>query len=122
MMEFIILFMIIFSLSMSVRNLLDKRIEETIPIAVIFMILVIYIAGLLDQLNLGVLMVEILSVISIVYNGIYLLGKIKKKECKQELEKIFTPGLFIYMALFMVFIIMNSHRILADYGKKYVYL
>ncbi len=116
-MEFIILFMIIFSLSMSVRNLLDKRIEETIPIAVIFMILVIYIAGLLDQLNLGVLMVEILSVISIVYNGIYLLGKIKKKECKQELEKIFTPGLFIYMALFMVFIIMNSHRILADYDE-----
>ena len=113
-MEFLILFFIIFTIALSIRNYLQKKIEETIPIAVILITLVVYIAGLFDNLSIGVRIIEFISIIATIYNTIYIVKKIKNNQIKQEIEKILTPGLFIYVVFFIIFIIINNKRIFEE--------
>lgn len=116
-MEFIILFLIIIINSMTISHLLKKKIELAIPISVIIITIIVYVFGLFDNLSMGVIAVEILSTISLIYNIVTIIKAIKNKEYKELLSRTLTPGLFVYMALFLLFIIINHGRIFEDYDE-----
>lgn len=116
-MEFIILFLIIIINSMTISHLLKKKIELAIPISVIIITIIVYVFGLFDNLSMGVIAVEILSTISLIYNIVTIIKVIKNKEYKELLSRTLTPGLFVYMALFLLFIIINHGRIFEDYDE-----
>lgn len=116
-MEFIVLFLIIIINSMTISHLLKKKIELVIPISVIIITIIVYVFGLFDNLSMGVIAVEILSTISLIYNIVTIIKAIKNKEYKELLSRTLTPGLFVYMALFLLFIIINHGRIFEDYDE-----
>lgn len=59
-MEIFVVFGIVFSLAGSLAWLLGKRIEEMMPVCLVLMVLPVFVAGLLDNLRIGVWIVYFL--------------------------------------------------------------
>ena len=116
-MEFIKLFLIIILISLFFRTLLKRRIEEVIPFTSLFMIIIIFICGLFNNLSLGVNIIKIITFIAMVFNLFHLKKVIKNKNIKEELKLILTPGFFIYTILFIFFCYLNRNFILEDYDE-----
>ena len=100
-MEFIILLFIICTISILISNILKQKIELTIPISVITITIIIYIAGLFDNLDVGVKIVEIIAILATIYNIVNLIKSLKNNNIKDDVKRIITPGLFIYIAICM---------------------
>ena len=81
------------------------------------MIIIIYITGLFDNLYLGIKIVQVIFILSFFYNLIFIIKSIKNKEIKDEVKKIFTPGLFVYIGFFLLLIIINYNRIFEEYDE-----
>ncbi len=116
-MEFIKLFLIIILISLSFRTFLKRRIEEVIPFTSLFMIIIIFICGLFNNLSLGVNIIKIITFIAMIFNLFHLKKVIKNKNIKEELKLILTPGFFIYTILFIFFCYLNRNFILEDYDE-----
>lgn len=116
-MEFIKLFLIIILISLSFKTLLKRRVEEVIPFTSLFMIIIIFICGLFNNLSLGVNIIKIITFIAMIFNLFYLKKVIKNKNIKEELKLILTPGFFIYTILFIFFCYLNRNFILEDYDE-----
>lgn len=116
-MEFIILLFTIFTISVLISNISKRKLELIIPISVIAITIIIYIAGLFDNLNVGVNIVEIIAILATIYNIVTLIRDFKNNTIKEEIKRIITPGLFAYIAIFMIFIIINEGRIFEDYDE-----
>ena len=99
-MEFLTVFFILFITSVSYTLLFKKRIEQVIPITTVTIILIIYIVGLLDHLKLGVLFVTLGAFIQLIYIAIYFTKNVSN--LKDILAQILTPGLFLYIGLFIL--------------------
>ena len=64
--------------------------------------------------------VEILTVVQIIVIFIMIWNKVRKKEIdkiKEAIKSIITPGLFVYLALFVINIMIHQGRILEDYDE-----
>lgn len=109
------MFFILFITSVTLTIVLKKRIEQVIPIAVLAVILIIYIMGLFDNLRLGVLIICISILVELIFIAVYLSKKINN--LKTILSQILTPGLAIYIGLFVISIILNKGRIFEDYDE-----
>lgn len=116
-MEFTKLFLIIILISLSFKTLLKRRIEEVIPFTSLFMIIIIFICGLFNNLSLGVNIIKIITFIAMIFNLFHLKKVIKNKNIKEELKFILTPGFFIYTILFIFFCYLNRNFILEDYDE-----
>lgn len=114
-MEFLTVFFILFITSVSYTLLFKKRIEQVIPITTVTIILIIYIVGLLDHLKLGVLFVTLGAFIQLIYIAIYFTKNVSN--LKDILAQILTPGLFLYIGLFILSIVVNKGRIFEDYDE-----
>lgn len=108
-MEYIISILIILVFASILTIIFKKKIEQTIPISVVVIVLIIYIAGIFDNLKIGVTIVEILAVFSV--SAIINILLIYKENRKEILKKIFTPGLIVYIILSLIFIFSNKGRI-----------
>ena len=117
-MEFIKLFLIIILISLFFRTLLKRRVEEVIPFTSLFMIIIIFICGLFNNLSLGVNIIKIITFIAMVFNLFHLKKVIKNKNIKEELKLILTPGFFIYTILFIFFCYLNRNFILEVFGYE----
>ena len=113
-MEFFIILSVIIIISSAITVILKKRIEKTIPIALISMILIVYICGIFDNLKLGIAIIKIVFILSLFLLFYRIIISIKKKEIKELAKKLITPGLLIYVILFIVFVIYNRQRIFQD--------
>lgn len=103
--------------AISFALLLKKRIEQTLPISVVTIVLIIYLCGMLDNLKLGIKIVEIMAVIQIVII-LYALCKEKNNDIiKENLKKLLTPGFLIYILLSILFILINKGRIFENYDE-----
>lgn len=114
-MEFLFVVLMILITATTLTTLLKKRIEQTIPIAVVGIILIIYITGLFDHLEIGVILVEIINFLQIPFLIYTFVSKANQR--KEWLKIIFTPGLFIYLTLFIASIFINKGRIFEDYDE-----
>lgn len=102
-MEFIILILIILTNSIAISKKINKKIEQAIPITVITMTIIVYIAGLFDNVNIGVKIVEIISIITTIYNAVNIVKSIKNKQTKKYMKTIITPRIIsIYSGVFVV--------------------
>lgn len=114
-MEFLYMFFVIFITATTLTTIFNKKIEQVIPIAIVFMILIVYITGLFDNVRIGVTIVCISTVIQLIFNISYFIKK--KNDIKKIIYNILTPGLCIYIALFILSIIFNKGRVFEDYDE-----
>lgn len=111
-MEYLIVITIILIYSSILTIIFKKRIEQNIPISVVFMTLIIYLAGMFNNLKLGVILVGAIATIGMFIIFYNLFGE--KSKTKEMLKRIFTPGLAVYILLSIVFIVLNKGRICED--------
>lgn len=115
-MSYCIIFSILITFATMLSIIFKKRIEETMPISIVGIILLIFLAGLLDNLKIGAIIVQILTIIQLIFILITILKK-DKDGIKEILGRILTPGLLIYTLLFIVNVIINQGRIFEDYDE-----
>ena len=99
--------------------LFKKRIEQTIPISVIAIVLVVYIFGLFDNLKLGAIITGVMAIMQL---AIILCILCKEKDYRKVINKIkniITPGLIIYIALTVLFVILNKGRTFENMFRHY---
>lgn len=116
-MEYVIMFIIIISISIVFTQLLKRKIDEVIPITVISMTLLVYIAGLFNNLKIGVYILIILFIISLIYIIIKYLLMRKKREKIKAFDKILTPGLFIYTIIYIIYIFISKDKIFTHFDE-----
>ena len=116
-MEFILIFVIIYIISIFLTILLNKKIDLVIPITIVGMILIVYVFGIFRNLNIGV---KILKLITIIL-GIFIIYKItksiKNKKTKEFFKNIITPGIIIYILFFIINVVLNKNRLLELYDN-----
>lgn len=115
-MSYCIIFSILITFATMLSIIFKKRIEETMPISTVGIILLIFLAGLLDNLKIGAIIVQILTIIQLIFILVTILKK-DKDGMKEILGRILTPGLLIYTLLFIVNVIINQGRIFEDYDE-----
>ena len=115
-MSYCIIFSILITFATMLSITFKKRIEETMPISTVGIILLIFLAGLLDNLKIGAIIVQILTIIQLIFILVTILKK-DKDGIKEILGRILTPGLLIYTVLFKINIITNKGRIFEDYDE-----
>lgn len=115
-MNYCIIFSILITFATMLSITFKKRIEETMPISTVGIVLIIFLAGLLDNLKIGAIIVQILTIIQLIFILVTILKK-DKDGIKEILGRILTPGLLIYTVLFIVNIITNKGRIFEDYDE-----
>lgn len=114
-MQYITVFLILLTFASMLVVLTKKRIEEVMPISVVEIVLIIFLAGLFDQLEIGVIIVGILTVVQLI---IMLVMALKhQSEIKEIIKNILTPGFVIFSALFMFSVVINHGRILENYDE-----
>ena len=111
-MGYLITYFIIITYAIMLTIILNKRIEEVLPISIVEIILIIFISGLFDNLKIGITIIEILAILQL----IFILIMIIKKD-KEIVWRILTPGLLVYTLLFSVNILINKNRVLEDYDE-----
>ena len=100
--------------TINLSNITKSKPEKTLPITVVFTIILIYICGLLNNLRLGIYLIIVITIISTI-SIIYFI--IKNKNLKEILKKTITPGIILYILLNIANIIINKGRILKNYDE-----
>lgn len=116
-MGYVIIFFIILTYASMLTIIFKKKIEEVIPISIVEIILIIYLFGIFDKLQLGVKIVQIATIIQLIAILIIILLKKDKEEVKKIVNRIITPGLFVYVILFISSIFINKGRIFENYDE-----
>lgn len=87
----------------------EKRFEETLPITIGGLILIVYLFGLVGKLNLGVL---VFILISLCLYGLSIYKAIKEKKIKELIKNTLTVGFFIFLAFVVVFYVSIGGKLL----------
>lgn len=95
--------------AIAIANLMKRKIDLTIPLSVIIMTIIVYILGLFDNLDIGVKIVELVSIISTIYNIVYFIISIKNKNIKEDIKRIVTPR-YISIHIFLHCIYYRKYR------------
>lgn len=116
-MEYIAVLSIIFSFATSLVILLKRRIEQVIPIAVVAITLIVFISGMFDNLIVGTYVVYFLTICSLFFIIATIIKKDKENKLKELLKYVITPGLVIYVELFILNICINQNRLFENYDE-----
>lgn len=115
-MSYFITFSILITFATTLSIAFKKRIEETMPISIVSIVLIIFLAGLVNNLKIGAIIVQILTILQLIFILITILKK-DKDGIKEVLRRILTPGLLIYTLLFILNVLINQGRIFEDYDE-----
>ena len=107
-MTYIVPISIILIYSTILSTILKKRIEQTIPVSTLLMIIIIYITGMFDNLKLGVTIIRVISIIGLIIALSLLCKEKDKKVIKEKMKNIITPGAIIYIILCTLMIVINK--------------
>lgn len=111
-MGYLLIYFIIIIYATTLTIILKKKIEEVMPIGIVAIILIIFLSGLLDNLQIGIIVIEALTVVQVIFILIMLI-----KNSKEVAFRILTPGLAVYSILFLLNILINKNRILENYDE-----
>ncbi len=114
MIPLMIIFMILCSGSFIFAAIFKKKFEETIAINIMAIILIIYFSGILGFLKQGVYIVIGLSCIMYLYT-IYTV--IKRKNLKEVINNIVTPGFLAFTLFYIFFIIVHRGRLCVNWDE-----
>ena len=116
-MGYLLVFAIILTYAITLAIVLNKRIEKVIPISIVEIVTIIFLTGLLDNLQLGVFIVELLTIIQLLFILIIVIRKYKDNSIGDLVKSVLTPGLLIYTILYVLAIVINKDRIFEDYDE-----
>lgn len=116
-MEFIITIGIILIYAIMQTLIFKKRVEQTIPTSIFEIILIVYFAGIFDRLDIGMTIVKILAIVQLAVIIYMIAKKASDKTLKEVTDRIFTPGLLVYIGLCILVIIVNKGRIFGAYDE-----
>lgn len=84
----------------------NNRFEEILPITTLSIILILYILGLFEQLKWGMPTIYTVTVAFYIFG---IMSIIKKKNFKQTLENMITPGYLLFL-LFLAFFYITGYN------------
>ena len=113
-MSYIIIFLIVASIAAFLAKIFNKKIDITVPISVMLIVLIIYPFGFFNRLDIGVYVVEAIAVISLCYLVYKFIKSIIKKEVGGFYKNLLTPGLVVYMLFYIYFIYINRNRLFSS--------
>lgn len=116
-MEYFIGIFIILIYSICFSLFFKRKIDETIKIGVLEIILIIYIAGLFDNLKLGVWIVVAMALIQLIAILYWLCIQKDKNKIIENIKRITTPGLVVYISLCIIFAFLNKDRMFTLHGE-----
>ena len=116
-MSIAICFVIIVTIAAAIADILKNKIDTTIPIAVISIVIIIYPFGFFRNLSAGVWTVCAISFCAICYLVIKLILAIKNKNLKEFISRVFTPGIVVYILFWIIFIFINKSRVLSVWDE-----
>lgn len=116
-MSYIIIFLIIASISACLAKIFNKKIDITIPISVMLIVLIIFPFGFFNRLDIGVYVVEAIATIALLYLIYKFIKSIIKKEVGKFFKNLFTPGLAVYMLFYIYFIYLNINRLFSSWDE-----
>ena len=102
-MSYIIIFLIVASIAAFLAKVSNKKIDITIPISVMLIILIIYPFGFFNRLDIGVYVVEFISVICLIYLIYRFIKSIINKKVLDFFRNLFTPALVVYILFYIYF-------------------
>lgn len=100
MLSLILFFLLISSGSVYAAVRYGRRYEETVPLTLFCCVELVFLFGLIDQLKLGFWVVCALAAALYAVSGVRIA---REKNLREVCEKIFTPALFIFIALLVVY-------------------
>ena len=103
--------------STTIAIISKKRIEQTIPIGLILIVLIVYLFGIFDNLKLGITAVEILAVIQMLVIAYMVCKQKDNTKIKEKIKKIITPGLVVYLCLCAIAIWSNQGRMFENHDE-----
>lgn len=92
----------------------NKKVQNTIIIDLLLVVVCLYIFGILNLFNVGI---KIVSIVSILLGIITIVKNIKRKTIKQLGEKIFSAGTIFFIIMFLIFIITTSRRSITHWDQ-----
>ena len=116
-MSYIVIFLIITIIAACLAKIFNKKIDITIPISVMLIVLIIYPFGFFSKLNLGVYFVEGISILCLFYLIYKFVKSVMKKEVSKFFENLITPGLVVYVFFYILFIYINKDRLLSSWDE-----
>lgn len=116
-MSYIIIFLIVVSIAAFLAKIFNKKIDVTIPISVMLIVLIIYPFGFCNRLDIGVYVVEFIAATSLLYLIYRFIKSIIKKDVPDFFKNLFTPGLVVYMLFYIYFIYLNRTRLLSSWDE-----
>ncbi len=111
---YLFLYTIILSISVFYADIFQKKIEKTIFLSFISITLLMYLFGIIGQLQIGVIIVSILSILLLAFT---IFKNIKKHTLKNLEEKTITTGSIFFTIIFFVFIIATLRRELTNWDQ-----
>lgn len=105
-MGYVIILIILLNMSIAFSIYFDKRIEETLFLSILGIVLIIFLSGFVFNLLVGVYIIILLSSLLFIYNFICIYKK--KKIIK---ENIFTPSFFFFIVFSIFLILLNFGRL-----------
>ena len=111
---YVFLYAIIISIAVFYADIFQKKIEKTIFLSLISITLLIYLFGIIGQLQIGVITISILSIALLAFT---IFKNIKKGTLKELEEKTITTGSIFFTIVFFVFIIVTLKRELTNWDQ-----
>lgn len=116
-MSLIICFIIIVSIAAALAEMFKEKIDITIPITVIAIVLIIYPFGFFYKLHYGVYIIYGVSVIAMIYLLCKCIMYLKKKKFTEFISRIITPGIVVYLLFWIFFIVLNKRRLFSNWDE-----
>ncbi len=110
------LLLIILSISMFGAVFFEARFEDTFPVTCMTIVFILFCAGLINNLLIGVYLVYLLSASSIAASTVIIVHNCKNsgvRSARLIVTSVFTPAFFIFLFLFAIITFCNyRHRVI----------
>lgn len=106
-MDFVVPFVYLVFMTGNLTLFFKKRFEEMLPSAIMLSGLILYLTAFGGKLSIGF---YILILGSICFPLILLTQKVRKKEISDYLDRILTPGFFVFCIIYLLIFFLNLNR------------
>ncbi len=109
-MIYLYLLILLLNTSIFYKTIFNKKIEETLPITILTYILIIFITGIYNAMNIGFILILILNLCLFIIN---ILNFIKRKNTKN----IITPSLILFIISYLFLIIITYGKVASKWDE-----
>ena len=105
--RYVILYGIIVAGSIGLTHLFKKKTNQTIPLSILLIMVILYLFGLIKELKLGIICIGLIYGILAIYS---IIRSFIKHTHKELIKNVFTKGFIVFTIIFVVFAITTFHK------------